>query len=71
MENAIPKVVNSKIEALEYCYELLGRSGGAGEERRAAVLALIDSYRAQEEREKTRRNIRRATGRNFYIPPAL
>jgi len=71
MENAIPKVVNSKIEALEYCYELLGRGEDADEERRAALLALIDSYRAQEEREKTRRNIRRATGRNFYIPPAL
>lgn len=70
-ENATPKAVNSKIEALEYCYELVSRSGGAGEERRAAALALIEGYRVLEERELAKKNLKRATGRNYYIPPGL
>ncbi len=72
MEKVIPKIVNSRIEALEYCYELLGRGDdGLDEERRAAVRELIDSCRAREEQEKAKRNLKIAAGRNFYIPPGL
>jgi len=72
MAAVFPKVVNSKVEALEFCLSLLEKgAGGPDEERRAALQELIEGYRAQEEREKAGINLKTAVGRNFYIPPAL
>ncbi len=63
------RYVKDKIEALEYCYELL--EAPIHEERRAKVLQMIEAYKAEEEKRKEVATSKTQILRVKYVPPGL